>query len=137
MSSSKERKSSRLSRRDFLKVSAVTGTALAASRVIKYPQLNPAAAAPETIEEGVITEKWMATSCLNCPVRCATQVRVVNGKAVKVAGNPLSRFSEGEICPRGHIALQVLYDPSRVSGPLKRTNPAKGRGVDPNWASIS
>ncbi len=138
MSSSKGRKSSRfsISRRDFLKASAVTGTAIAAGRVIKYPGLNPLAA-PQENTEGVITEKWMATSCLNCPVRCATQVRVVNGKAVKVVGNPLSQFSEGEICPRGHIGLQVLYDPSRVSGPLKRTNPAKGRGVDPNWVSIS
>jgi anaerobic selenocysteine-containing dehydrogenase len=87
--------------------------------------------------EGVVTEKWIATSCLNCPTRCATEVRVVNGKAVRIAGNPLSKVSEGENCPRSHIGLQVLYDPDRVRGPLKRTNPRKGKSVDPKWTPIS
>ena len=138
MSGSKREKGDRLSmnRRTFLKVSAVTGAAVAASRIIKYPEISPPAS-PQESAEGVITEKWITTSCLNCSTRCATQVRVVNGKAVKIAGNPLSRVSEGEVCPRGHIGLQVLYDPVRVSSPLMRTNPVKGRGVDPKWAPIS
>ena len=138
MSSSKRGKDTSLniSRRTFLKASAVTGAVVAASRIVKYPNVS-SLAAPQTSLEGVITEKWITTSCLNCAARCATRVRVVNGKAVKINGNPLSQVSEGEICPRGHIGLQVLYDPSRVSGPLKRTNPAKGRGVDPGWAPIS
>ena len=138
MSSSKSQKGGRFSitRRTFLGASAITGAAIATSRIIKYPQVSsPASPAEDT--EGVITEKWITTSCLNCATRCATRVRVVNGKAVRIAGNPLSAVSEGEICPRGHIGLQVLYDPSRISGPLQRTNPEKGRGVDPRWAPIS
>ena len=125
-----------INRRTFLKVSALTGAAVAASRLIKPPEvisLN----SPQETTEGVITEKLVATSCLNCSTRCATQVRVVNGKAVQITGNPQSGVSEGEICPRGHIGLQVLYDPVRVSGPLKRANPTKGRGVDPDWTPIS
>ena len=125
-----------MDRRTFLKASALTGAALAASRMIKYPEISPLVSA-QASAEGVITEKWITTSCLNCATRCATQVRVVNGQAVKIEGNPLSQVSEGEICPRGHIGLQVLYDPGRVSTPLKRTNPAKGREVDPRWAPIS
>ena len=125
-----------ISRRAFLKVSAFIGAAVAASRLIKYPKISPLAS-PQERTEGVITEKWINTSCLNCSTRCATQIRIVNGKAVKIEGNPLSQVSEGEICPRGYIGLQVLYDPSRVSRPLKRTNPAKGRGVDPKWEPIS
>ncbi|MFC1986282.1 molybdopterin-dependent oxidoreductase [Chloroflexota bacterium] len=125
-----------ISRRTFIKLSAFTGAALAVGRFIKHPVISSAAPLQESAQ-GTITEKWIATSCLNCPSRCATQVRVVNGKAVKITGNPLSKVSEGEICPRGHIGLQVLYDPSRVSGPLKRTNPVKGRGIEPNWVSIS
>jgi len=138
MSSSKDRKVWRLgmSRRTFIKASAFTGAAVVASRIIKFPQ-NLALAAPPSETKGVITEKWVTTSCLNCSTRCATHVRVVNGRAVRIAGNPLSRVSEGEICPRGHIGLQVLYDPNRLSRPLKRTNPAKGRGVDPQWMDIS
>lgn len=87
--------------------------------------------------DSFIDEKWIATSCLNCPTRCATQVKVVNGKVVKIAGNSLSEVFGGENCPRGHIGLQVLYDPSRESGPLKKTSPMEGRGVDPKWVSIS
>ena len=125
-----------MNRRTFLKVSALAGAAVAASRIIKYPEISPLAS-PQESTEGIITEKWITTSCLNCSTRCATQVRVVNGKAVKITGNSLSQVSEGEICPRGHIGLQVLYDPIRVSSPLKRANPTQGKGVDPNWAPIS
>ncbi|MFC1984925.1 molybdopterin-dependent oxidoreductase [Chloroflexota bacterium] len=125
-----------ITRRTFIKISAFTGALLAASRILKHPAVSSAAPLKESAE-GVITEKWIATSCLNCPTRCATQVRVVNGKAVKIKGNPLSQVSEGGNCPRAHIGLQVLYDPDRINSPLKRTNPAKGKGIDPQWVPIS
>jgi anaerobic selenocysteine-containing dehydrogenase len=64
-------------------------------------------------------------------------VRVVNGKAVRITGNPLSQVSEGVNCARAHVGLQVLYDPGRVTSPLKRTNPMKGKGIDPKWLPIS
>jgi len=64
-------------------------------------------------------------------------VRKLNGKAVKITGNPLSLVSEGKVCPRAHIGLQVLYDPDRIHSPLKRTNREKGKGVDPKWIPIS
>ena len=139
MSSLKREKHSRfsvISRRTFLKLSALAGVAVAATRIIKHPALASIISLPQGAEN-VIAEKWIPTSCLNCSTRCAIQVRVVNGKAVKIAGNPLSQVSEGENCPRAHIGLQVLYDLGRVTGPLKRTNPTKGKGIDPKWAPIS
>ncbi|MBM3173955.1 MAG: hypothetical protein FJZ85_09705, partial [Chloroflexi bacterium] len=87
--------------------------------------------------KGVVTEKWVVTSCLNCPTRCATKVRVVNGRAVRIAENQLSKVSEGKLCPRSHVGLQVLYDPDRAKSPLKRTNPQKGKDVDPGWVPVS
>jgi anaerobic selenocysteine-containing dehydrogenase len=125
-----------ISRRTLLKASVFSVAGLTAGRIIKHPKIS-SLPSPQEGAEGVITEKRISTSCLNCSTRCATEVRVVNGKAVKINGNPLSKVSEGEICPRGHIGLQVLYDPSRVSGPLKRTNPVKEKGVDPGWTPIS
>ena len=125
-----------VSRRAFLGVSAGATAAFAARYATKRPEfglLFP----PQVGAEETITEKWVATSCLNCPTRCATRIRVVNGKAVRIAGNPLSKVSEGENCPRSHIGLQVLYDPDRVRTPLRRTNSAKGRGIDPKWEPIS
>ena len=136
----KEGKSNRLriSRRAFLGVSAATAAFLAVGYAIKrtaFGFISPISAPADIYEE--VTEEWIATSCLNCSTRCATVVRVVNGKAVRIASNPLSKVSEGETCPRSHIGLQVLYDPNRAEGPLKRTNPQKGKGIDPRWAPIS
>ena len=138
LSSSKRKKRTRFSinRRTFLKLSAFAAAAVAAVRIIKHPVISSAASLQES-PENTITEKWIATSCLNCSTRCATRVRVADGRAVKITGNLLSQVSEGENCPRAHIGLQVLYDPGRINSPLKRTNPAKGRGIDPKWAPIS
>ena len=40
-------------------------------------------------------------------------------------------------CPRGHLIPQQVYDPDRIKVPMKRTNPQKGRGVDPKFVPIS
>jgi anaerobic selenocysteine-containing dehydrogenase len=125
-----------INRRTFLKLSAAFAAVLAMSRFFKHPAAGALPYTPEA-ENREISEEWIATSCLNCSTRCATKVRVVDGKAVKITGNTLSQVSEGKTCPRAHIGLQVLYDPDRVKKPLKRTNPVKGKGVDPGWEAIS
>jgi len=125
-----------ISRRALLKASVFSVAAVTANRFIKHPKIS-SLPSPQESAQGVINEKRISTSCLNCSTRCATEVRVVNGKAVKIKGNPLSKVSEGEICPRGHVGLQVLYDPSRVSSPLRRTNPVKEKNAVPGWTRIS
>ncbi len=92
---------------------------------------------PQPKTEKAPEAKWIPTSCLNCSARCAIRVRVLNGKAVKITGNPLSSVADGKICPRGHLGLQVLYDPDRIRSPFKRTNKEKGREIDPKWIRIS
>ncbi len=127
-----------ISRRAFLKLAGLAVAVAALGRLIKRPALGtivPADNYPEG--EGVITEAYPATSCLNCGTRCATRVRVVNGRAVKITGNPLSQVTEGANCARAQVGLQVLYDPARITTPLRRTNPARGRDTDPGWTPIS
>ena len=125
-----------MDRRTFLKVSALTGAAVGAGKILG--PLEPTSAQPLAPGDPVILkQKWMVTSCLNCQARCAIRVRVVNGKAVRITGNPLSKVSDGKICPRGHVGLQVLYDPGRISTPLKRTNKEKGKGIDPQWVPVT
>jgi anaerobic selenocysteine-containing dehydrogenase len=135
-SKEKEQKKLTIDRRTFLKWSALTGAAVGASKVLS-PFDTPAAQPLFQKNQSVPEEKWIGTSCLNCQARCAIRARVVNGKAVKITGNPLSKVSEGKICPRGHIGLQVLYDPGRITSPLKRTNNQKGNEIDPQWVSIT
>jgi anaerobic selenocysteine-containing dehydrogenase len=137
-SRSKETKQNRvrLNRRTFLKLSAFAGAVVGANQIIG-PSDTTAALPLQKTSRKALEEKWIATSCLNCPARCGIRVRVVNGKAVKITGNPHSLVSEGKICPRGHVGLQVLYDPDRILSPLKRTNKEKGKGIDPKWVPIS
>jgi anaerobic selenocysteine-containing dehydrogenase len=125
-----------MDRRTFLKVSALGGAAVGAGKILGPLDTHSAQPLPQK-KPSVVEEKWVVTSCLNCQARCAIRVRVVNGKAVRITGNRQSRVSEGKICPRGHIGLQVLYDAGRISTPLKRTNNEKGKEVDPKWAPIS
>jgi len=41
-------------------------------------------------------------------------VRVVDGRAVKLEGNPLHPINQGRLCPKGQSGLQFLYDPDRI-----------------------
>lgn len=125
-----------INRRSFLKLSALAGAGIVAGTGIQASGTG-AVTLTGTNTTGPLQEKWVATSCLNCPAGCATRVRVANGRAVWITGNPLSGASEGKTCPRAPIGLQVLYDPDRVKTPLRRTNPQKGKDVDPHWAPIS
>lgn len=121
-----------INRRDFLKTTA--GTAAIASTISIFPEAVEA----KTGELGYEGEagKWVASTCQGCTSWCSIQGLVVDGKLIKVRGNPNSP-SGGRICPRPHLAIQQVYDPDRVKTPLKRTNPTKGRGVDPKFVPIS
>ena len=125
-----------LNRRTFIKLSALTGAAIGAGQVLG-PAVTHSSAPAAAGAAKPLDEKWINTSCINCPARCAIKVRVVDGKAVKITGNGLSRVSEGKVCPRAYVGLQVLYDQGRVNFPLKRTNAQKGKGVDPKWQPVS
>jgi anaerobic selenocysteine-containing dehydrogenase len=82
---------------------------------------------------------WIPTHCKACAAdnRCHLLVNRVNGVAVKVEGNPASPTNQGRNCAKSAAALMTLYNPYRVKNPLKRTNPEKGRGIDPKWVQIS
>jgi anaerobic selenocysteine-containing dehydrogenase len=125
------------SRRAFIKLSGLVLAVAAASRFFGRRTFGAAEITNAPPEGSGVTEKLVSTSCLNCATRCATRVRVVNGKAVKITGNPLSMVTEGQNCARAHVGVQVLYDPARLTAPMVRTNPVKGRGIDPRWATIS
>jgi anaerobic selenocysteine-containing dehydrogenase len=102
-----------------------------AAPVTSAMALRPAKAA------GPAKGDWVSTTCQGCTQWCAIQIFVEEGRAVRVRGNPLSKTNHGYCCPRGHLIPQQTYDPDRIKVPMKRTNPQKGRGVDPKWVPIS
>jgi anaerobic selenocysteine-containing dehydrogenase len=124
-----------IKRRDFLKVGAATG-AVAALGGLK---LNAFATSKEQEKAigGTEPGEWIASTCQGCTAWCPVEFFVQEGRAVKVRGNQLSKANSGYCCPRGHLMLQQLYDPDRIKVPMKRTNPEKGRGIDPRFVPIT
>ncbi len=142
-----------LTRREFLKASAfLGGTALFADKILptlaragklaaqapgKYPLDRP--------------ENVIYSVCLNCHVACPIKVKVLDGVAVKVDGNPYSPMNmiphlpentplaeaakiDAILCPKGQASIQILYDPYRVRKVLKR-KPGTKRG-EGKWVTI-
>ncbi|MBI2935607.1 MAG: molybdopterin-dependent oxidoreductase [Chloroflexi bacterium] len=89
------------------------------------------------------------TVCDLCSAQCPIVVHRVNGTVVKVEGDRSGPFGNARLCARGHACLMDLYDPNRLTRPMKRTNPQKGLppqaeatageglDVDPGWQEIS
>ncbi|MDP1610440.1 MAG: molybdopterin-dependent oxidoreductase [Sulfuritalea sp.] len=134
----------RLTRREFIKASAASvawayaGSALAAAQAKAKPMsfksaLIPRKARPSTPAKG----EWVGSTCQGCTQWCAIQLFVSGGRVTRVRGNEFSKSNHGYVCPRGHLITQQTYDPDRVKVPMKRTNPLKGRGVDPKFVPIS
>ncbi|MFZ4439460.1 MAG: molybdopterin-dependent oxidoreductase [Syntrophales bacterium] len=127
-----------IKRRDFLKASVAAGAAVA----LTGPSLNAFAAKPAPLageKVSGITDagKWIPSTCQGCTAWCPVEFFVQSGRAAKVRGNQFSKANGGYCCPRGHLMLQQLYDPDRVKVPMKRTNPQKGRGIDPKFVPIT
>ncbi len=80
---------------------------------------------------------WIHTSCEMCLGDCGLIAHRVDGVVVKVEGDPNCPNNKGRICSRGNASIMGLYDPSRLKFPLKRTNPEKGIGIDPQWQRIT
>ncbi|NIN71621.1 MAG: molybdopterin-dependent oxidoreductase [Gemmatimonadetes bacterium] len=78
-------------------------------------------------------EELRNSACLICPSRCGIRGRLVDGRLVRISGNPLHPLSRGGLCPRGVAGVQMLYHPDRLAGPLVRSGP-RGSG---SWESVT
>ncbi|MBM4430573.1 MAG: twin-arginine translocation signal domain-containing protein, partial [Chloroflexi bacterium] len=134
----------RLSRRQFLKTTAVTAVLVAVGdKLFGGPMstlVESAAAAP------AVEDKWIPTACWHCSAACNLLAHRVNGVVVKIEGNPDSSVNRGKVCQRGNATIMRLYNPYQVKTPLKRTNPVRARKnrdtgeweiPDPGWVEIS
>jgi thiosulfate reductase/polysulfide reductase chain A len=123
-----------ISRRDFLKLSAMLGGAaalgLSGSRVVDAL----AASQPATQAS---TEKLVYTTCAVCSGGCAEIAHVKDDRLMYLTGNPDDQIARGRLCVKGYAGRQLLYDPDRLKYPMKRTNPEKGIDVDPKWVRIT
>ena len=126
-----------MDRRDFIKLTAVTGTG-AALASCGNPEHQLIRFVPdEDILPGIA--EWKPSICPVCSAGCGVNVRVMdadvdtvrNGQrgvmrmnvAKKLEGLPKDPISRGALCARGQAAIQITYHPDRLEGPVKRTSP--------------
>jgi anaerobic selenocysteine-containing dehydrogenase/Fe-S-cluster-containing dehydrogenase component len=110
-----------LDRRRFLTVLGASGAgavALSGCSTDRVERLIPYLVQNEDQVPGVAT--WYASSCTECPTGCGLHVRTREGRAVKLEGNPAHPINQGKLCSRGQAALQGLYNPGRLRGPMVR-----------------
>jgi tetrathionate reductase subunit A len=135
----KEKNEKGLSRRDFMKCTAVLGGAVLASEMVWAQDfIRRAEAGLLTKEEEyelMKAENILYTSCLQCNTGCGIKVKLFrkdgNAFALRIDGNPYNPFVmvphlpfktpladvaslDMPICPKGHAGLQTTYDPYRV-----------------------
>ena len=137
-----------LSRRDFMKAAAafgggaflgalpkVSAVLAAAGEGSNYPLANPA--------------QQIYSVCQQCNTQCGIKVKLVDGVAVKIDGNPFSPWNlvphldyqtpitdtariDAPLCPKGQAGLQSAYDPYRLVKVLKRA----GKRGENKWVTI-
>jgi anaerobic selenocysteine-containing dehydrogenase len=117
-----------MDRRTFLQLSGLTAASAAlAGCKSANEKLIPYLIPPdEGVTPGIAN--YYASSCRSCPAGCGILVRVSEGSAKKIEGNPLHPVNKGKLCARGQAALQELYHPDRVPQPQKRSGP-RGAGA--------
>lgn len=126
---------SKLSRRDFIKTSAV---AVAATTVLSQLShrsvLTPSKASASSAGETIV-KRGSCRSCLYG--QCNVLYKVKDDLLVGVEGDPDGPWNRGKLCVRGSAVTQYVYNPYRFKNPVKRTNPEKGLDIDPGWVEIS
>ena len=130
----------KLTRREFLMGSSATIGLLMVEGVLAATPRNPKSSAIKVRKAGPNAPakgEWVPSTCQGCTTWCAVEIFVQDGRAVKARGNQLSKANNGYCCPRGHLIPQQTYDPDRIKVPMKRTNPMKGRGIDPQFVPIT
>ena len=118
-----------LSRRNFLKATAITG--LAATISGSFKGIEKAAEAAGTEEKG--EEKVVHTVCRACIAMCGVLAHVKNGRVVKIEGDPIHPMSCGRMCAKGLAAIQALYNPNRNKYPMIRA----GERGENKWRRVS
>ncbi len=113
--------SNKFSRRDFLKL---TGVGAATTAILtgcgpasRYVKREPYMQMPEYNYNGLST--FYATTCRECAAGCGLIVRTSQGRAIKTEGNANNPLNLGKTCARGQATLHGLYNPDRVTDPMK------------------
>ena len=113
----------KISRRSFLKIAGAAG-AVAAVPLTLTMDFKVFA---EDVKSGEITK--VPSICNGCSSSCGVWAYVKNGRLWKVEGNEVHMKNRGTLCARGHGVAYSVYDPGRVTQPMKRISDNKFKPI--------
>ena len=109
----------KLSRREYIKVQAVTAAFAAAGLPIT-------AAATELKTASQVTElRWSKAPCRFCGVGCSVMVGTKDGRVVATHGDVKSPVNRGLNCVKGYFLSKIMYGEDRLTKPLLRMKNGK------------
>ena len=108
-----------LTRRDFIKTSAVAATAAAAG--VTIPGIKDAMAAVAK-DAGI---RWDKGVCRFCGTGCGVLVGVKDGRVVATQGDPDAPVNKGLNCIKGYFLSKIMYGKDRLTTPLLRGKDGK------------
>ena len=113
-----------ITRRQFLKWSGVSALGAVIFNGCRIPEQEFQVESPVDLTEDLVTgiDNWYATVCKQDAGGCGVIVRVVEGRAKKVEGNPDFPVNRGKHSARSEAGLQTLYHPDRIQEPLYRAS---------------
>jgi len=121
--------SNAVDRRSFLKLvgfsaaaSTLSGCAKPVERILPYvnqpPEMTPGVA------------NWYATTCHGCPAGCGALAKVMDGRPIKLEGNPDHPLSRGGLCALGQGSIISLYDSFRQKRPTIQQSATSWEAAD-------
>jgi MoCo/4Fe-4S cofactor protein with predicted Tat translocation signal len=122
---------SKFSRRKFLALLSASAAVAAAgcSNYRDKGELVPYNKKPEEVTIGNPT--YYASTCTGCTNACGILIKTLEGRPIKVDGNPDHPVSKGKICAIGQASIMNMYDPERFKNPHERPN--KSGQNDISW----
>ena len=118
-----------VSRRQFLKIAGISSLGAVIFKACGFDAEENLVESPVNLPEDLVlgTDNWYASSSSLCGNGCGIIVRVFEGRAKKIEGNPNHPLNRGKLCVRCQAGVQHLYHPDRIAGPLRRSGP-RGSG---------
>ncbi len=116
-------------RRSFLKMAGFTVGAATLYGCIrgKEREVVPYLVAPEEVVAG--RAYWYASVCGACPAACGVLAKALDGRPIKLEGNPDHPLSAGGLCAVGQASVLSLYDSQRLRAPLQG-------GTKSDWGAV-
>lgn len=119
-----------ISRRSFVKGSAAVAAGAALASGLSY---EVAHAEGSVNTNAPIEKRYTYCDMCNQVPKCGMTAYVQDGKIVRVESR--DPHPTTPLCAKGLASIQELYDPKRLTTPMRRTN-AKGTGT-PTWEPIT